>query len=395
MQALIRRDGSSRFGANNKYGVFPSFLLGWVASKENFFPINSHINFLKVRGGYGVVGNDNIGDFAFISTVGSGRNYTIGTSGSYTIGYSPNAPSNPNLKWEQTSNMNIGFDAVIFDNFNVTFEWFNKKTTDILQNPRIPGYVGAISNPAANIGSMKNTGVELELGYRKRLGELNFSVAGNISWMENEVTFLGNNVQYLSGGTGFQSTTYPITRTAVGEAVNSFYGFKTLGIFQNQAEVDAYVSKNGTKIQPNAKPGDFKWMDKNENGVIDEADRMFIGDPTPNWTYGFTINLDYKGFDAVIFGQGAAGNQIFQGLRRLDIGNANWQTKALGRWTGEGSSYTHPRLNIDDPNKNFTNPSDFYLEDGGYFRLKTLQIGYSLPNSLIKKQACRRRVFTS
>jgi TonB-linked SusC/RagA family outer membrane protein len=393
LQALIRRDGSSRFGTNNKYGVFPSFLLGWVASKENFFPANSHINFLKVRGGYGVVGNDNIGDFAFISTVGSGRNYAIGTSGSYTIGYSPNAPSNPNLKWEQTSNTNIGFDAVVFDNFNVTFEWFNKKTTDILQNPRIPGYVGAISNPAANIGSMKNTGLELELGFRKRLGDLNFSVAGNVSWMENEVTFLGNNVQYLSGGQGFQSTTYPITRTAVGEAVNSFYGFKTLGIFQTQAEVDAYVGKNGAKIQPNAAPGDFKWMDKNENGVIDEADRMFIGDPTPNWTYGFTINLDYKGFDAVIFGQGAAGNQIFQGLRRLDIGNANWQTKALGRWTGQGTSYTHPRLNIDDPNKNYTNPSDFYLEDGGYFRLKTLQIGYSLPTNLIKKAGLQKARF--
>lgn len=385
-QALVRRDGSSRFGPNKLYGTFPSFMLGWVASKENFFPVNSGINFLKFRAGYGAVGNDNIGDFAFVSTVGSGRNYTIGTSGSYSPGYSPNAPSNPNLKWEETRTTNIGFDAVVFDNFNVTAEWFNKKTVDILQNPRIPGYVGAIGNPAANIGSVKNTGIELELGYRKRFGELNFSANGNVSWMKNEVTFLGNNIKFLSGGMGFQSMNFgSITRTQVGEAIGSFYGLKTLGLFQNQGEVDAYVGKNGTKIQPDAKPGDFRWQDTDGSGVIDEADRIFLGNPTPTWTYGFTINLDYKGFDMIIFGQGATGNKIFQGLRRLDIGNANWQEKTMGRWTGEGTTNSNPRLNVDDPNKNYNNPSDFYLEDGGYFRLKTLQVGYSLPGNIIKK----------
>lgn len=391
VQALVRRDGSSRFGPSHEYGVFPSFMLGWVASKEDFFPAGTRINFLKVRGSYGVVGNDNIGDFAYISTVGSGRNYTIGTSGSYIIGYSPNAPSNPDLKWEETRTTNIGFDAVVLDNFNITFDWFKKKTTDILQNPRIPGYVGAISNPAANIGSMQNTGVELELGYRKRIGEVDFSVNGNISHITNEVTFLGNNVNSITlNQQSFQSSTYPITRTEIGHAVGAFYGFKTAGIFQNQAEVDAYVDKNGTKIQPNAKPGDFRWWDKDGNGKITDSDRTFIGDPTPNWTYGFTLSAAYKGFDLVVFGQGVAGNQIFQGLRRLDIGNANWQTKALGRWTGEGTSNSYPRLITTDPNKNFTNPSDFYLEDGGYFRLKTLQIGYSLPNNLIKRTGLQK-----
>ena len=390
-QALIRRDGSSRFGPNNKYGVFPSFMVGWVASKEDFFPVNSRINFLKVRGGYGVVGNDNIGDFAYVSTVGSGRNYTIGTTGSYAIGYSPNAPSNPNLKWEETSNANVGFDAVVLDKFTVTFDWFSKKTKDILQNPRIPGYVGAIGNPASNIGSVKNSGVELELGYNNRFGALNFSINGNVSYMQNEVTFLGNNIKFLSGGSTFQSMNFgSITRTQVGEAIGSFYGLKTLGIFQTQAEVDSYVDKTGKKIQPNARPGDFRWQDTDGSGVIDEADRIFLGNPTPTWTYGFTVNLAYKGFDAVIFGQGAAGNKIFQGLRRLDIGNANWQTKTLGRWTAEGSTNSYPRLNVDDPNKNFNNPSDFYLEDGGYFRLKTLQIGYSLPDNIIKKAGLQK-----
>ena len=384
VQGLIRRDGSSRFGANHKYGIFPSISLGWVASRENFFPVNNVVNFLKVRGGYGVVGNDAIGDFAFLSTVGSGRNYAIGNSGSYIIGYSPNAPANPDLKWEQTSQTNIGIDATLFNNMSVTLEWFKKVTKDILQNPRIPGYVGAISNPAANVADMQNTGIELELGYRKKLGQVDFSVNGNVSYIKNEVTNLGNGIAYLSGGQSFQASTYPITRTAVGQAINSFFGFQTLGIFQNQAEIENYT-KDGKKIQPNAKPGDFKWADTDNDGVITEKDRTFLGTPTPTVSYGFTVNLAYKGFDMVLFGQGAAGNKIFQGLRRLDIANANWSTKTLDRWTGEGTSTTYPRVVNGDPNKNFGNPSNFYLEDGDYFRIKTLQFGYTLPKNVSDK----------
>lgn len=389
VQALVRRDGSSRFGANNKYGIFPSFSLGWVLSKENFFPSTNAVNFLKLRGGYGVVGNDGIGDFAYLSTIGSGRNYTIGNSGSYLIGYSPNAPANPDLKWEQTSQTNIGMDATVFQNVNITFEWFKKATKDILQNPRIPGYVGAISNPAANIADMENTGVELELGYKKRLGGVDFSVSGNVSYIENKVTNLGNGVEYLSGGASFQGAP-PITRTQVGYAIGSFYGYKQSGIFQSQEEVDAHVSSSGTKIQPNAKPGDFRWEDLDGNGTITEDDRTFIGNPTPKWSYGLTINAAYKGFDLVVFGQGVAGNQIFQGLRRLDIANANWQSDALGRWTGPGTSTDYPRIVNGDPNKNFQNPSTFYLEKGDFFRMKTLQLGYSLPAALISKIAMKK-----
>ncbi|MBK1438624.1 TonB-dependent receptor [Parapedobacter sp. ISTM3] len=384
-EALVRRDGSSRFGANNRYGVFPSFSLGWNVSNEEFLTGNTIINSLKIRGGYGVVGNDNIGDFAFLSTIGSGRNYTIGTSGSYFVGYSPNAPSNPDLRWEETSQTNIGFDAIVLQNFNITFDWYRKVTSGILQNPRIPGYVGAISNPAANIADMRNAGVELELGYRNQVGQFSFSVDGNVSYLKNEVTNLGTGISYLSGGQSFQSSSYPITRTALGQAFNSFFGFQTLGIFQTQEEINNYVNSEGGLIQPNASPGDFKWADVNGDGSITEDDRTFIGDPTPNWTYGLTISMAWRGFDAVIFGQGVAGNKIFQGLRRLDMSTANYQRKALGRWTGPGSSNTFPRLNDADPNDNFTNPSDFYLEDGAYFRLKTLQLGYSLPPQVSRK----------
>ncbi|SEK36905.1 SusC/RagA family TonB-linked outer membrane protein [Parapedobacter koreensis] len=390
VEALVRRDGSSRFGSNNRYGVFPSFSLGWNVSNEEFFAGSELINLLKIRGGYGIVGNDNIGDFAFLSTIGSGRNYAIGNSGSYLVGYSPNAPSNPDLRWEETSQTNIGFDAIFLRNFNLTFDWYRKVTSGILQNPRIPGYVGAISNPAANIADMSNSGVELELGYRNQLGEFNFSIDGNVSYLKNEVTNLGTGISYLSGGQGFQSSSYPITRTALGEAFNSFFGFQTLGIFQTQEEISNYVNNEGGLIQPNASPGDFKWADIDGDGSITEDDRTFIGDPTPNWTYGLTLSLAWRGFDAVIFGQGVAGNKIFQGLRRLDMTTANYQRKALGRWTGSGSSNTFPRLNDADPNDNFTNPSDFYLEDGAYFRLKTLQLGYSLPAQLTKKMGLQK-----
>jgi TonB-linked SusC/RagA family outer membrane protein len=392
-EAIIRRDGSSRFGANNKYGVFPSFSLGWVASREGFFPQNKMVNFLKIRGGYGVVGNDNIGDFAYLSTVGDGRNYAFGNSGSYIIGYSPNAPANPNLKWESTSQANVGFEATVYNDFSVTFDWYKKKTKDILQNPRIPGYVGAISNPAANVADMENSGVELELGYRKTLNDVTLSLNGNVSYLKNKVTNLGNGVSYLSGGQTFQSSSYPITRTALDQPFNSFYGFRTKGIFQNQAEVDNYVGKDGKKIQPNAAPGDFRWADKNGDGSITEADRDFIGNPTPSWTYGFTANVAYKGFDVILFVQGAAGNKIFQGLRRLDILNANRQAKAIGRWTGEGTSNDYPRLITSDPNRNFTNPSDFYLEDGSYCRIKSLQLGYSLSSGLTKKAGIEKLRF--
>ena len=385
LTAVMRRDGSSRFGSNNKYGFFPSMSLGWVTSSESFFPKNDVVNFLKIRGGYGVVGNDNIGDFAYLATVGGGRNYAFGTTGAYYNGVSPNSPSNPDLKWESTSQLNVGFEASIFHDVTVTFDWYKKVTSDILMNPRIPAYVGAISNPAANVATMENRGVELELGYRKNIGDLYLGVNGNVSYLQNEVTDLGTGVDYLSGGQSFQASSYPITRTAVGEAINSFYGFRRLGIFQNEEEVRNYTNSEGGMIQPNAKPGDFMWEDVDGDGSITEADRTFIGDPTPNWSYGLTVNLAYKGFDLVVFGQGVAGNMIFQGLRRLDVTNANYQTAALGRWTGEGTSNDYPRLIDSDPNGNFTNPSDFYLEKGDYFRFKTVQLGYTLPTNLIAK----------
>ena len=394
--AVFRRDGSSRFGSNNRYGFFPSASVGWIASKENFWPENEVVGFLKIRGGYGVVGNDNIGDFAYLSTVGGGRDYPFGTQGDYYNGVSPNAPSNPDLRWEETTQINIGFESRILNTLSLTFDWFNKSTDDILMYPRIPGYVGAIGNPAANVASIENKGVEIELGYRETFNQFNLGISGNASYLTNQVTNLGNGVDYLSGGDYFQASTYPITRIAVGEAMNSFYGFQRLGIFQNQDDIYSHIDSRGDLIQPNAKPGDFIWADINDDGQITEEDRTFIGNPTPTWTYGITLNASYKNFDLSVFGQGAAGNMIFQGLRRLDITNANYQEVAMGRWTGEGTSNDFPRLVDGDPNNNFTNPSEFYLEKGNYFRFKTIQLGYTIPGQFLKRMKITKlRVFVT
>ena len=390
---VIRRDGSSRFGSDNKYGYFPSASVGWVASREDFWPVNSVVNFLKVRASYGVTGNDNIGDFKYVSTISGGRNYTFGNN-TYDIGYSPDAPANPALKWEQTTQTDAGFDAAIFKHFTLTFDAYDKKTTGMLLGVQLPLYVGATGQPIGNVADMENKGLELELGYASKVGDVTLSLKGNVSYLQNRVTNIGSNA-YLDGAS-FQSSAYTISRTAVGHAIGSFYGFKTEGIFQNQAQINSYVGKNGQMIQPNAKPGDFKWADLDGDGVIGANDRTFIGDPTPSWGFGFTASAAWKGFDVLVFGQGVAGNKIFQGLRRLDIQTANYTTAALGRWTGPGTSNDFPRLADGDPNKNFSNPSSFYLSDGSYFRIKTFQIGYSLPQSLISRATLQRvRIYIS
>ena len=399
---IIRRDGSSRFGSNNKYGVFPSASVGWVASQEGFWPKNKVVNFLKIRGSYGVTGNDNIGDFAYVSTVSGGRNYTFGND-NYVIGYSPDAPGNPDLKWEQTSQSNVGFEATLLQSFSIVFDLFSKNTTGMLRPIILPAYVGS-GNPIGNVASMSNKGVELELGYRKQItNDLFVELKGNASYLKNEVTYLGT-VEYITGA-NFQSSAYEISRLQVGHPIGAFYGFESLGVFKKQSDLLSYTDPvTGNLIQPNAQIGDLKFADINgrdaagnltgkPDGKITSDDRTFIGDPTPNWSYGFTASANFKGIDILIFGQGVAGNQIFNGLRRLDISGANWTTAALDAWTQTNPFSDFPRLSVVDPNKNFRNPSSFYLSDGAYFRIKTLQIGYSLPKSIIEKVGIQKLRF--
>jgi hypothetical protein len=294
-----------------------------------------------------------------------------------TNGVSPNAIANPDLRWEETSQTNIGFDAKIFKKVSVTFDLFEKRTTGMLLDIVVPGYVGN-TGPIGNIATMSNRGVELEVGWGNKYGQVDLNLSGNLSYVENEVTDLGADKEFLPGQT-FSPQGLEITRTEVGLPVGYFYGYQTDGIFQTQAEVDAYTNADGGLIQPDAAPGDFRFVDLDGNGLIDADDRGFIGDPTPNWTYGFNVSVGWKGFDLVVFGQGVAGNDVFIANRRFDLQMANMTADALDRWTGEGTSNDYPRLVMNDPNKNFSRSSDFFLESGAFFRVKTLQLGYTIP----------------
>jgi TonB-linked SusC/RagA family outer membrane protein len=387
LTALIRRDGSSRFGANNKFGYFPSVSVGWVPTNESFFPKGNVLNNLKIRASYGVTGNDGIGEFAYVPIVSPGgeRNYSFGTGGTVNIGYSPAAPANPDLKWEQTASTDIGIDAILLNGLTVTVDVYRKKTTGILQNPQIPSYAG-YGSFAQNFDDIENKGIEFELGYKKKIGEFTLGANGNISFYQNKVTKMLPGTTYFEDNSATFQTMGNITRTAINEPYQRYFGYKTLGIFQSQAEVDGYVGADKiTKLQPTAKPGDLKFANLQNDNIIDANDRMYLGNPNPTVSYGLTFNLAYKNFDFIAFGSGSGGNQIFQGLRRLDISTANYQTKYLNAWTPANTNTNLPRVVNGDPNANYSKFTNLYLESGSYFKVRTLQVGYNLPRTILNK----------
>lgn len=394
---IIRRDGSSRFGTNNKYGVFPSFSVGWNVSNEDFWPENNVVTRLKLRGGYGVVGNDAIRNFGYLATVNGGFNYTYGYSDGIVTGYAPSTLDNPDLHWEETAQTNIGFDASLGQAFNLTFDYFNKKTTGILRPITIPGYVGVSESPVANIADMSNKGFEVELGYRTRAGKFDLYANGNFSYVSNKVLYVASDNDFIVGDASFQ-TMGAITRTQVGHSYNEFFGLQMDGIFQNQTEINNYRNADGELLQPNARPGDIRWVDVNGDGQItfDDEDKTFLGSSLPKYIFGLTLGFDVANFDFMVFAQGNAGNMIFQGLRRLDMGLANYSTAVLGRWTGEGSTNEYPILSATDPNGNFSNMSELYLEKGDYARLKLVQLGYSIRGKWMDKVSLSRlRVYVT
>lgn len=375
----MRRDGSSKFARAYHWGNFPAMSLGWNISNESFWPENNVVNSFKLRGGYGVLGNDAIDDFQYANFLIPGSNYSFGDDNIH-IGYAPSTLENPELRWEKTSQLNIAADLKLFKNFDLTVDVYKKKSTDILRRINLPGYLGLINNPWRNIGDMNNNGIEVSLGYKKNWDDFGISANGNLGFLKNEITRLEDD-KIFENFASFQSMG-AVSRLQVGSSYGSFYGFQNAGIFQTQAEIDAYKNANGGLIQPNAKPGDFKRTDVNGDGRINEDDYVNLGNSVPKYTFGFTLNMNYKNFDFMLFAQGQAGNKIFQGLRRLDIQDANYQTAILDRWTGAGTSNTIARVTRDDPNQNYTRMSDYYLQKGDYLRLKLVQIGYTLPKNI-------------
>lgn len=387
LQALIRRDGSSRFGSNNKFGYFPSVQVGWVPTNEDFFPKGEIINNLKIRGSYGVTGNDGgIADFAYVPIVDAGgqRNYSFGTTDAVYIGYSPGAPANPNLRWEETRQTDIGFDAILLNALTLTVDVYQKKTVGILQNPVIPGYAG-YGSFAQNYDDIENKGIEFELGYRKKIGEVNLNVNGNISFYQNKVTKMLPGQTFIEDNSATFQNQGNITRTGLGLPYQQFYGYKILGIFQTQKDIDNYTGPAGTPLQPKAKPGDLKFANLDGDNTIGTNDRTYLGNPNPTCSYGLTINLGYKNFDFIAFGSGSGGNKIFQGLRRLDIPTANYLVKYLNAWRTDNTNTDLPRIVDGDPNGNYAKMTSLYLESGTFFKLRTVQIGYNFPKKMIGK----------
>ncbi len=374
--ATFRADGSSRFGVNNRYGYFPSFSAGWVISREDFW--NSDLaSFLKLRASWGQNGNDKIGDYSFTTIVYSGQSYTFGTGEIITNGNAPLEASNPDLKWETSIQTNVGIDLELLEGkVGFTGDYYIKRTKDMLSRVPIPTVVG-VRSPFQNVGTMENRGLELSLQYRDRAGAFRYSIGGNVSFISTEVISLGKGGEPITTGNVFSAGN--VSRTEVGHPIASFYGYVTDGIFQNTEEIAAHAFQNeGTS------PGDIRFRDLNADGIINENDRTFIGDPTPDIIYGLTADVEFLGFDLGIFVQGTQGNDIYNGIFRYDFFYTNRPQSSLERWRGPGTSNSEPRVNLNDPNFN-ARASDRFVEDGSYLRIKNLQLGYSLPTSLLGK----------
>jgi len=391
---ILRVDGSSKFGSNNRYAVFPSVSLGWVMSNESFMEDLDDINLLKLRVSWGQNGNQNIGNFAYTSTIATGYGYTFGSNETFTTGAVPSSVPNPNLKWETSEQLNFGVDVGFWqDRLILTADYYQKETKGLLVRAPIPGHVGN-NAPIVNGGSVQNEGFEFTVDYRDYTNEFNYNVGLNFAFNKNEVTHIGN-AEGVIVGTGF--ATYGIvTRAEEGYPIGYFWGYETNGIFQTQQEVNNYVNGQGDLIQPLAAPGDVIFRDLNGNGQIDDGDRTMIGNPTPDVTFGANFGANYKQFDMSLFLQGTVGNDIFNATRRHDLTMSNMPASYLERWTGPGTSNELPRFTWNDSNGNWSKISDLYVEDGSYLRVKNVQLGYNLSQGILDKiSLSKARIYLS
>jgi TonB-linked SusC/RagA family outer membrane protein len=380
LTATVRRDGSSRFGDENKYGIFPSASVGWVISREAFMSNLTNIfNVLKLRASWGQNGSENIGNFGYTSVMGNSNIYYFGDNKTQYNGASPTKIANPSLKWETSEQTNFGIDmTTLSSSLTLTLDYYIKTTKDWLVDAPIPAIVGN-SAPTINGGSVRNSGFEAQVDYRKQIGDLYLNVSVNGAYNKNEVLEIRNTEQRLQGGDGGFGQT-GVLFAEVGTPMGVFFGLKTDGIFQTQAEIDAYVNSEGGKIQPNAVPGDIKFVDSDGSGDIDgDADRVQIGNPYPDFTGGLNLSAEMYGFDFYMFIYAALGQQVYDATRRYDMNGTNYRADWLDRWTGEGTSNYYPRVTFVDNNVNMKTVSDFFVHDGSFIRLRNISLGYSLP----------------
>ncbi len=377
---IIRRDGSSKFGANKRFGVFPSLGVSWLMSDENFFPEFENINFLKLRTSWGKNGNQEIGNYQFISVMDKSRGYLFG--GGRMTGASPAYIENADIHWEESEQFDAALDLGAFNNrLTATLDYYIKTTTGLLERIPIPAHVGN-DPPFANVGSVQNKGVELSLNWRHVLSDLSYSIGINGAYNKNKMTNIGNEEKVLPGATW--TIAGMVTRAEEGLPIAYFWGYKTDGIFQNTGEVYQHIGVGGKVLQPQAKPGDVRFVDVNEDGVINEDDRTMIGNPTPDFTFGMNASIEYRQFDLSVLIIGAYGQEVFNGMQRQDLRYTNRPEAILDRWTGEGTSTTTPRYTWIDVNNNYR-VSDLYIEDGSYTKVKNVQLGYTLPDHFLSR----------
>ena len=382
LQMNIRSDASSRFGANNRWGTFPSVGLGWKMSEEKWMKDIEWLDNLKIRASYGVLGTMPTSNYGFTTSL-SKTESIMGSGQTVIVGYYPGGKANANYKWETTAQTNVGIDlGVLANRLNVSAEYYNKYTRDILQGLPNPSYTG-MSSMMTNIGEIQNSGFEFTASWNDHAGDFFYGISANLTTLKNEVMKLYEDNSPITSSN---------SRTEVGRSLGEFYGYVTDGIFQNQAEIDAH------KVQPNAKPGDIRFKNLNGDDKLNNDDMTFLGSPLPKIYYGFNINMEYKGFDLNMAFQGLFGNKIwYTGNSYLLSGgnNFNKSKEILTRWQKEGDITRVPRVSTSDSNNNFRR-SDLFVENGSYLRATNIQLGYSFKGPWMEKIGMSRlRVYVS
>ena len=396
LTASIRVDGSSKFSKNNKWATFPSVSAAYRLTGEEFMKNQKVFDDIKIRAGWGKVGNQNIDNSAYLSSIGT-TTYVFGGTPNRIIGSTVSGIGNSNLKWETVEDWNVGLDlALLQSRLKITADYFEKTSHDMLMkkdNLLILGYPMWNGQMWENVGKMKATGWELGINWNDHIQDFTYGVGLNLSQVKNKAVKLNGDYIWTGGFSGDY-----IVRNAEGESLSQFWGYKTAGIFQNETEVKSYTNEHGESLQPNAKPGDLRFVDLNNDGVIDSNDKTHIGNPFPDLMVGLNLNAAYKGFDLVANFYGTFGNDIFN----KNIGRyagTDGQNVYAGTydktWRTDNTGAEFPRLSVNDSNMNYKRVSDFFVEDGSYFRCKLLQIGYTLPKQWFNNKLNLRLSFSA
>lgn len=403
--ATLRADGSSKFAKGNRWGYFPSFSAGWVITNEDFMQsivANRTLDFLKLRLSWGQVGNQNISDDQYLAPINTSTSYTnndpaayynFGTNKTNVAGAYPSRLSNQSVKWETSEQLNIGFDAYMLRNrlgFNADF--YTKKTKDWLVVAPILATAGA-GSPYINGGDVKNTGIELGLTWRDNIGQVNYNIGVNGSYNKNKVGNIPTDDGIIHGLTGMlYDNSEEFYRAQNGYAIGYFWGYKTAGLFQSEEDIEAWKAAGNGILQADVKPGDVKYVDLDKNGKIDATDKTDLGNGMPDFSFGFNLGFEYKGFDFNLNANGVMGNKIVQSYRNHTNKQANYTTAILNRWTGEGTSNKIPRVTETNINWQF---SDLYLQDGDFLRISNISIGYDFAKLINLKCISQCRLYAS